>query len=74
VIYTYNQGSARVWWETIKDSLQRFKNLKIIHLQDDTVQNLTKMAQRKMQIQCTIEDGDIWISDSEVSVEITLAN
>ena len=31
---------------------------------------LEKMAQRSMQLQCTIQDGQIWLTDGETTVEI----
>jgi len=70
VIYTYQQRSARVWWDNIKDKLQRFDNLRVFHLQNETVKKLAEMAQRNMQIQCTIEDENIWITDTEISIEV----
>ncbi|RUM94229.1 MAG: hypothetical protein DSZ28_04295 [Thiothrix sp.] len=70
IIYTYQQRSALVWWENIREKIQRFDNLRIFHLQDSTVKNLAKMAQRNMQIQCTIEDENIWLTDTEISIEV----
>ena len=70
VIYTYQQRSARVWWDNIKDKLQRFDNLRVFHLQNETVKQLAEMAQRNMQIQCTIEDKNVWITDTEISIEV----
>ena len=72
VIYTYQQRSARVWWDNIKDKLQRFSNLRVLHLQNDAVTQLAKMAQRNMQIQCTIEDRNVWLTDSEISLEVNI--
>ena len=72
VIYTYQPRSAQVWWDNIKDKLQRFNNLRVVHLQNDTVTQLAKMAQRNMQIQCTIEDGNVWLTDSEISLEVNI--
>ncbi len=72
VIYTYQQRSAHVWWDNIKDKLQRFSNLRVVHLQNDTVTQLAKMAQRNMQIQCTIEDRNVWLTDSEISLEVNI--
>ena len=71
VIYTYQQRSAHVWWDNIKDKLRRFDNLRVFHLKNETVKKLADMAQRNMQIQCTIEDENIWLTDTEMSIEIT---
>ena len=72
VIYTYQPRSAQVWWDNIKDKLQRFNNLRVVHLQNDTVTQLAKMVQRNMQIHCSIEDRNIWITDSETRLEVKI--
>ena len=72
VIYTYQQRSAHVWWDNIKDKLQCFSNLQVVHLQNDTVTQLAKMAQRNMHIQCTIEDKNVWLTDSKISLEVNI--
>jgi hypothetical protein len=36
----------------------------------DATEQLGKMAQRTMQLQCTIQDGQIWLTDGTTTVEI----
>ncbi|MCF6208533.1 MAG: YaeQ family protein [Ghiorsea sp.] len=70
VIYTYNYRSALTWWEQVKSKLSRFDNLKVIVLTDETVSAMAAMAKRNMQLQYTIQDGEILLSDGEHSVNI----
>ncbi|MGV6858238.1 MAG: YaeQ family protein [bacterium] len=70
VIYTYNHRSAPVWWDKIKPSVSRFDNLEIHFLPDNASQQLTTLAQRNMDLQCLIQDGQIWLSNEQGSVEI----
>ncbi|HFD13450.1 MAG TPA: YaeQ family protein [Crenotrichaceae bacterium] len=69
-IYTYNQRSASVWWKQLQDKLHRFKNLTIIHLADDVSQTLTSLVQRNMQLQCTIQDDQVWLGNSDTCVAV----
>jgi len=69
-IYTYQPKSATVWWQHIHNKIQRFNNLNVIHLADETSKSLTELSNRNMKLQCTIEDGEIWLSDSENTVHI----
>ncbi len=72
VIYTYSGNSADIWWNKIRDTLDRLKNLTVINLPADTVQALAKLAQRNMQLQCTIQDGQIWLADQNGAVQVDL--
>ncbi len=72
IIYTYSGNSADIWWNKIRGTLDRLKNLTVINLPADTVQALAKLAQRGMQLQCTIQDGQVWIADHNDSVEVGL--
>ena len=65
-IYCYNQRSATIWWQQIRDKLGRFDNLTVFNLADETTQAMAALAQRNMQLQCTIQDGQLWFgNDSE---------
>lgn len=71
-IYTYNQRSFDVWWDQIENKLVRFNNLRIINISDSELEQLGSLTQRTMQLQCTIQDEDIWLGDEGNSVHIRL--
>ena len=70
IIYTYNYRSAMAWWEQIRNRLTRFDNLSIIAIPDEALQAMGGMAQRGMQLQYTIQDGEVLLSNGEESVTI----
>lgn len=70
LIYTYQSGSATVWWKQIESKLTRFKNLHVIHFPDDIAKSLAKFCHRNMQLQLTIEDNELWLSDDSDSIQI----
>jgi len=69
-IYTYNYRSALTWWEQVKNKLSRFDNLSVIVIPDEAVQAMGKMAKRNMQLQFSIQDHEVLMSDGETSITI----
>jgi len=70
LIYTYQQGSSAAWWQQYGDKLARFHNLSVMNIADAAVRNMGLMAKRAMRLQCTIQDGSLWLSDGEQAVEV----
>ena len=46
----------------------RFSNLTVISIPPETLQQLTTLTERSMQLQATIQDGQMWLSSGERSV------
>ncbi|MEE9310267.1 MAG: YaeQ family protein [Cocleimonas sp.] len=69
IIYTYSARKAKVWWEQQASKLQRFKNLKVFHI---NAEGIEAMVQRNMQLQCSIEDGEIYLSDDEKNIDVKI--
>jgi len=71
VIYTYQQSAGNAWFEQQRNKLSRFDNLSVITIPEDTVAAIGRMAERAMQLQCTIQDAQLWFSNGEQAVEIS---
>jgi uncharacterized protein YaeQ len=69
VVYSYS-STSNIWWSQIRNKLERARNLSVFNIPADTSQALAKLAQRTMQIQCTIQDGQIWLTEGETTVQI----
>jgi uncharacterized protein YaeQ len=69
VVYSYG-ATSHIWWKQLANKVERAKNLTVIDLPSEAAQEMSKMAQRSMQLQCTIQDGQIWLTDSVNTVEI----
>lgn len=67
-IYAYGSRSATIWWEQMQGRLSRFKNLRVFTLPDEALTALGQLAQRTMQLQCTIQDGQLDITNGEENV------
>jgi uncharacterized protein YaeQ len=71
VVYCYGNTSS-IWWAQVKGKVERAKNLTVLALPAPTAQALAQLAQRSMQLQCSIEDGQIWLRSNEAAVEVSL--
>ena len=71
-VYNYGGRGADLWWEQNRESLARFDNLTVVNLPYEASRALAGLARRTMQLQCTIQDGQIWLGDSQGAVQIEL--
>lgn len=69
-IYAYGRGAGR-WWQDVQSGLSRPDNLTVIELPQAATQAMAALAQRTMQLQCTVQDGTVWLTDGKNTVEIT---
>jgi uncharacterized protein YaeQ len=70
VVYCYGGRVADMWFAQNSSQFERLKNLTVINLPAETTRAIAKLAQRTMQLQCTIQDGQVWLSDGNESVEV----
>ncbi len=70
VVYCYGGRIAEMWFAQNSSQFERQKNLTVINLPQESTRALAKLAQRTMQLQCTIQDGQVWLSDGNESVEV----
>lgn len=63
-------SSTAIWWEAIAPKLERARNLSVLQLKPAGEPPLAAFAQRNMQLQCTIQDGQLWLSDGSRSLQV----
>ncbi len=66
-VYSYSAAS-QIWFKGIVNKLDRAKKLTIVNIPAETSAALSKLAQRSMQLQCTIQDGQVWLTDGTDTV------
>ncbi|RZI41549.1 YaeQ family protein [Herbaspirillum sp. HC18] len=71
IVYSYSSVS-HIWWNQIAGKLERTRNLQVVNLPSEACQSLAALAQRTMQLQCTIQDGQVWLSSGEQTVHLEL--
>jgi uncharacterized protein YaeQ len=72
IVYSYGGSSAGIWWDGVRGKLDRADNLTVIDIALATTQALAKLAQRTMELQCTIDDGHAWLADHDARVEAAM--
>jgi uncharacterized protein YaeQ len=71
-IYTYGGRGADQWWEKNRVTLERLTNLAVMNLPLDGSRTLAALAQPSMELQCTIQEGQIWMADGENTSQMEL--
>jgi uncharacterized protein YaeQ len=72
-VYPYGGHSTTVWWNQVKAGLEKLRNLSVIALPAEAPGLLAKLAERTMKLQCSIQEGQVWVTagDETVHVELT---
>ncbi len=68
-LYAYSSATP-VWWGGLKNKLARLSNLWVWQIPAEQSQALAALVARSMQLQVTVQDGQIWVGDAQRSVEI----
>ena len=71
LIYSYANQNNLVWWEQNREKLTRFDNLGVIDLPSDSTRELALLTDRNMRLHCTIQDGEVWLSNGIDTVHVT---
>lgn len=64
-------SSTPVWWKGIESKLTRADNLTVWQIEAEQSRALEKLASRSMQLQLSVQDGTLWFSTANDTVEIT---
>ncbi|TCS36527.1 uncharacterized protein YaeQ [Paucimonas lemoignei] len=72
VVYSYG-NAATIWWKNTAAKLERVRNIVVFHVPSSSSQAMAKLAQRTMQLQCTIQDNQIWLTGTEDAVSVEVA-
>jgi uncharacterized protein YaeQ len=67
LVYSYS-ATSHIWFKQIANKVERARNLSIVNIPDEASAALERLAKRSMQLQCTIQDGQIWLTDGADTV------
>ncbi len=71
-VYAYGGNATTVWWEQTRSGFEKQRNLTVSAVPAAAVRELAKLACRTMALQCTIQDGQVWMSDGTSTVSFAL--
>jgi uncharacterized protein YaeQ len=72
-VYVYSYGAThgtRLWWEQVEGKLDKTRNVTVIRLPTAQTRELAALADRNMQLTCTVQDGHAWFSNDATNVEV----
>ncbi len=68
-LYCYG-SSADTWWQQNKNAVAQFNNLTIEQFSPQTCEALIPLMSRSMEFQCSIQDGQLWLTSGEETLLI----
>ena len=72
IVYTFSGRGAGIWWEKNASALERCRNLRVVDIASESSQAIAALAERNMQLQCFIQDGQVQLVHGETSIDVAL--
>jgi uncharacterized protein YaeQ len=70
VVLAYGGRKAEQWWAQNGAALGRQHNLRVLALPAEAGAQLQSLASRSMKLNCTIQDGHVWLADEAAAIEL----
>jgi uncharacterized protein YaeQ len=70
IIVTYSGNSADVWWSKNSSSLTKQKNLQVMNIDAESLDQATRLLDRRMTLTALIQDGEFQLSNGIDNVVI----
>lgn len=71
VVLNYGRTASQ-WWEQSKAALSKLANLTVYRLSTADSQALASLAQRGADLQCIVQEGQIWLGDDGAMLQPVL--
>jgi uncharacterized protein YaeQ len=71
-ILAYGGRAVDLWWEGVRDKLERQERLAVRAVPIDASRALARLAGRAMRLQVTIQDGHVLIAHDETAIPVDL--
>ena len=69
-LFTYNDKQAAPWWQLMEKHFARHKNLSVYHIHSEDGEALSSLANKSMELQVSIQDGEVFITSGEQSIQL----
>ena len=70
VVLSYGGRAAEIWWQQNSAKLSTQKNLQVLSLTVEEGKALAGLAERNMRLQCTVQDGVVWLGSDSRHLEL----
>lgn len=72
VVLAYGGRAMEAWWQKEGGAIGRLHKVEVLALDDEQSAALTQLANRGMELQCTVQDGHFWITDGPNTAAVEL--
>lgn len=72
LVYAYGGRAAALWWAKAGPALARQDSLTVREVPPEASRALAGLAARTLTLQCTVQDGHVFVADGERSVAVEL--
>jgi uncharacterized protein YaeQ len=69
-VYCYAGNTSKLWWDSIKNKLERARNLSIVAIPEEQSKALIALVERSMIIHINIQDGEMLVSADQGQVTV----
>lgn len=73
ILLAYGARTVDAWWRQSAPNLERFDNLEVYQVAAEESLALSKLAERKMKLSCTIQEGTIYFEGVELRPQLLQA-
>ncbi len=70
-VYAYGGRTATQWWSRNAEALGRLANVEVLELPEELTRSLAGLARRAMRLECTIQEGSVWLAAGEETLHFT---
>ena len=70
VLLTYGGRAMEVWWQKEGPAISRLDKVEVLALDETICRGLETLVERGMDLQCTVQDGQLWLTDGERTVHV----
>lgn len=72
LVYAYG-SNAELWWKQSAGKLARARNLTVMRIATDVPEQLAALCERTMQLQLTVQDGEVWMRSVAGEVQVVMS-
>lgn len=69
-VFSHSPETAE-WWAHLAPKLSRIRNLSVWQIPSEQSEGLSLLVQRSMKLHISIQEGSLWVTDENHSVEIS---
>jgi uncharacterized protein YaeQ len=72
VVCAFSGQASNLWWSSIKNKVQKAKNLRVISVPQACAKTIGSWVQRTMQIHINIQEGEVLVSSEQGQINFSV--